>query len=97
MLSFDSLRQAPEDPAIAALTRLVSRGGRIMWGMVDPVDPSDARSVGLLAGVISMFGNALSPVEVLAASLLSPSCGPDAYQSNPSGASPRPFRVSQTR
>ena len=75
VLSFDSLRQAPEDPAIAALTRLVSRGGRIMWGMVDPVDPSGARSVGLLAGAISMFGNALSPVEVLAASLLSPSCG----------------------
>jgi hypothetical protein len=76
VLSFDIVRHAPDVSARARLVRLVARGGRVMWGGVDPASPQDpATSAGLVASAVAALGPDPSSADVLAGSLLSPSCG----------------------
>lgn len=60
-----------------ALTRLLTRGGRIAWGVLDPVRPgSAAASAGLaVAALAGVAGACVSLEDVARRSLLTPSCG----------------------
>jgi hypothetical protein len=55
---------------------LADRGGRIMWGVVDPVRPGDAGEAAarLIAAMASLGGEG-RPSAVATASLVSPACG----------------------
>jgi hypothetical protein len=76
VLSFDFVRYTPDAVAWTTLARLVARGGRIMWGIVNPVSPRDpATATGLIAAAASALRLAGSPAEAIAGGLLSPSCG----------------------
>jgi hypothetical protein len=76
VLSFDVSRYAPDAVAWATLSRLIARGGRIMWGIVNPVSPRGAEAaIGLVAAAASALSHAGSPGEAIDAGLLSPSCG----------------------
>src|SRR6202012_5431144 len=82
--SFDLVRYTPGAGAWTTLSRLVARGGRVMWGIVNPVSPRDAATA---TGLIAIAASALSragapaeaiagaPAEAIAGGLVSPSCG----------------------
>lgn len=77
-LSFDLMREPLRPEACAALTRLVLRGGRVIWGIVDPIDPGTAEAAATrltraIDGVSSPGAGSFN--EVAAASLISPACG----------------------
>jgi hypothetical protein len=77
VLSFDVARYGLEPHARRALRRLLGRGGRIAWGVLDPVDPGDAGdAAGILAGALAALAGPALPLDVIAGrSLLTPSCG----------------------
>jgi hypothetical protein len=75
-LSFDLSRGALEPDAHPLLTRLADRGGRIMWGVVDPVRPGDAgEAAARLIAAMASLGDEGRPSAVARASLVSPACG----------------------
>ncbi len=75
-VSFDISREPLGRSARAALARLLARDGRVIWGVVDPVDPGDAgTAAALLSGAIAALAGDGSPGWLAAASLASPSCG----------------------
>jgi len=77
VLSFDVARCGLEPHALRALRRLLARGGRIAWGVLDPVGPGDAGDVaGTLAGALSALAGETLPLDLVAGrSLVTPSCG----------------------
>ncbi|HTU29166.1 MAG TPA: hypothetical protein VMF07_07275 [Solirubrobacteraceae bacterium] len=76
VLSFDLTRGALEPPARQTLDRLVRRGGRVLWGAVDPVRPGDVETAAarLIAAMFSL-GELRPASHVVVASLVSPACG----------------------
>ena len=76
VVSFDVSRYGLEADAAAFLARLLARGGRVVWGVVDPVAPGDAETAaGRLAASAAAMAPELSASEVAASSLVSPACG----------------------
>jgi tRNA A-37 threonylcarbamoyl transferase component Bud32 len=76
LISFDMTREGVSAAAVVVLERLVARGGRVMWGVVDPVDPGAPADVaGRIAVVTSALTGWRPPPAIAAASLVSPSCG----------------------
>lgn len=76
VLSFDVSRYGLAPDAAAVLARLFARGGRVIWGVVDPVAPGDAATAaGRLAASAATVAPELSAGGVAASSLVSPSCG----------------------
>jgi hypothetical protein len=74
LVSFDLVRHRPDAAGRSVLARLVERGGRVVWGAVDPVSPDTA------APTATLVGDALRslglPVALVARrSLVSPACG----------------------
>ena len=58
---------------MAVLNRILARGGRVIWGIVDPIAPGAARDAALLLAETTA---ALGPLEQVAeGSLTSPACG----------------------
>jgi hypothetical protein len=75
-LSFDLSRGALEPAAYPILARLAARGGRIVWGVVDPVAPGDpAVAAARLIAAMASLGTSCRADEVAQASLVSPACG----------------------
>jgi hypothetical protein len=74
--SIDIARYGLDADAVAVLGRLLGRGGRVIWGAIDPVRPGDAAAAAgrVSAGAAALAGT-LSPSAVAAASMVSPSCG----------------------
>ena len=60
-------------PVLEALLR---RGGRIAWGVIDPVGPEPAgEAIGRSAACLSAMANGLPLDRIAHQSLLTPSCG----------------------
>jgi hypothetical protein len=76
-ISYDLIRYGCGHPAQIAIRRLMCRGGRIMWGAVDPAavgyPPSAAGRV--CAAAHAVAGRQWRTADVIAASLLSRTCG----------------------
>jgi hypothetical protein len=77
LLSLDVAAHGCPAEAGPVLGRLVRRGGRIAWGVVDPVEPRSASDAGGLAAasVSSLAGGTLTLGQVARQSLVTPSCG----------------------
>jgi hypothetical protein len=76
LVSFDVVRHGLNSEAQAALNALLTRGTRVAWGVLDPVDPEGAEVVaGVVSDCISALAVGRTPEEVAARSLLTPSCG----------------------
>jgi hypothetical protein len=77
VLSFDLTRTPLEGHARRALRRLLRRGGRVVWGALDPVDPgTSADAAGLVAAALAaLAGDRLALDAVARGSLLTPACG----------------------
>jgi hypothetical protein len=72
-LSFDLRHERPQALALLVLDQLIARGGRIIWGVVDPVAPGDPERASAL---LNEAMRDLGPLpQVAAASLISPACG----------------------
>jgi hypothetical protein len=72
LVSFDLARYGVTPSARRALTRLIARGGRVMWGVFDPVAPQPVEAA---ARQIASACASLSHGGVAAASLVSGCCG----------------------
>ena len=58
------------------LEALLHRGGRIAWGVIDPVGPEAAAdAIGRSAACLSALANGLPLERIARQSLLTPSCG----------------------
>ena len=76
VISFDLVRSGCGIEAADVIRRLLGRGGRIMWGVVDPCLPEPApHAVARLCAAAREVAGGGAPLEVLNASLLSASCG----------------------
>jgi hypothetical protein len=77
VISYDLGRFGCPSAAQAVLRRLMRRGGRIMWGAVDPVavEPVAWTIARVGAAVRAVAGRRWPTADVLAASLLSGACG----------------------
>lgn len=76
LVSFDLARFGMSPAARQTLTRLISRGGRVMWGVFDVVAPQRVEAATrLVASACASLCDGLTPSRVLAASLVSASCG----------------------
>lgn len=76
LLSFDLGRSRVSPAARRTLMRLVSRGGRVMWGVFDAGAPQPVEAATRqIAAACASFGHELTSTRVLAASLVSASCG----------------------
>ena len=74
VLSFDVTRAELEPRGRRALRRLLTRGGRIAWGVVDTAGDFDEHEpVAVAAAALTAPG--LPPAAVAARSLLTPACG----------------------
>ena len=74
VLSFDVTRHGVDGHGRRALRRLLGRGGRIAWGVLDPVGATGADgAAGAAAAAVAGLG--LAPADVAARSLLTPGCG----------------------
>ena len=77
LVSFDATRYAVGGAGASVLGDLISRGARVAWGVVDPVDPGHPDDVAAcLSAAIGAVVAAGVPVStVFAHSLVTPSCG----------------------
>jgi hypothetical protein len=77
VVSFDATRYAVGDAGAAALAELVVRGGRIAWGVVDPVRPDHEYDVAarIAAGVCAVADAGPSLETLVHHSLVTPGCG----------------------
>jgi hypothetical protein len=76
LVSFDLARYGISPAARRTLTRLISGGGRVMWGVFDVVAPAPVKAAtGLVVSACASLGAGLTLTRVLAASLVSASCG----------------------
>jgi hypothetical protein len=77
VISYDLARSGCGHVAQAVLRRLIRRGGRIMWGAVDPVAVESTSLVAdrVGAAVRAVAGRRWRTQDVAAASLISGSCG----------------------
>jgi hypothetical protein len=77
LLSLDVARYALTRASRLPLQRLLGRGGRIAWGVLDAADPKSAINAALVAGacISEMACERLTPQRVAALSLLTASCG----------------------
>ena len=74
VVSFDLARHGLDADGRAALRALVERGGRVAWGVLDPVAPDGAPAAA--ARVAAAIGSLGLPADQVAArSLLTPGCG----------------------
>jgi hypothetical protein len=76
VLSFDVTRDPFQSEGREVLSRLTARGGRIIWGVLDPVRPGEVGDAAarLIAGIASLWPTARA-TEIADASLASASCG----------------------
>jgi hypothetical protein len=75
-LSFDVTRVTLEAPQRRALRRLIDRGGRVVWGALDPVRPGDiGDAAARLIAAMAALDDEGRPARVACASLVSPTCG----------------------
>jgi hypothetical protein len=76
MLSFDALHGLGRDAQVP-LGALLRRGGRIAWGILEPVNPGRSDQAGAYAAAcLSALVSDRLPLEAIASSsLLTPSCG----------------------
>jgi hypothetical protein len=76
LVSFDLARYGMSQAARRTLTRLISHGGRVMWGVFDVVAPQPVQAATrLIAAACASLSDGPTPSRVLAASLVSASCG----------------------
>jgi hypothetical protein len=77
VLSLDLAAHGFAEEGRPVLGRLLGRGGRVGWGVLDPARPtSAAASAGLAVAALSEFsGERLGPERIARQSLLTPSCG----------------------
>jgi hypothetical protein len=74
--SFDLARYGISPAARRTLTGLISHGGRVIWGACHVITPAPVETAaGLLASACASLSLELTPSRVLAASLVSTSCG----------------------
>ncbi len=73
LISFDLTHDGLCGPARWTLTRLVARGGRVIWGAFDPAAPSSVNAA--VALITSAFASFKGSLDAPAASLISASCG----------------------
>jgi hypothetical protein len=74
LISFDLARYGIAPDTRAALARLLSRGGRVAWGAIDPVAPGDERAAATRVRQ-AMAALGLPTGLVAKRSLITPSCG----------------------
>jgi hypothetical protein len=83
LVSFDVVRHGLNSEAQVALNALLTRGTRVAWGVLDPVDPEGSEVVAGVASVcISALAVGRTPEQVAARSLLTPSCGTGRLSAN---------------
>jgi hypothetical protein len=70
VVSFDLVRFGLPSTARRPLRRVIARGGRVMWGAIDPLAPDDARAARRRVAAAA-FGLGARPTD----GLVSPSCG----------------------
>jgi hypothetical protein len=76
LVSFDLARYGLTLPARRTLTRLICRGGRVMWGVFDPLAPQAAEhATRQIVTACGSLNHGLTQERVLAASLVSGCCG----------------------
>ena len=77
VISYDLVRFGCVPAARKVIQRLMRRGGRIMWGAVDPaaVEPASWTAARVAAAARSVAGRRWRTADVLEASLLSGACG----------------------
>ena len=77
VVSFDVPTHGVPGAARPVLEALLRRGGRIAWGVIDPVGPEPAaEAIGRSAACLSAMANSGLPLDRIAhQSLLTPSCG----------------------
>lgn len=76
LVSFDLARYGVTPSARRALTRLISRGGRVMWGVFDPVAPQSVEAATRqIALACALLNRGLTHGGAVAASLVSGCCG----------------------
>lgn len=76
LVSFDVARHGVTRSARRALTSLISRGGRVVWGVFDPVAPQPVEAAARqIDAACASLGHGLTDGGVLAASLVSGCCG----------------------
>jgi hypothetical protein len=76
VVSFDLARYGISPAARRTLTGVISHAGRVIWGVCDVVTPALVETAaGLLASACASLSLELTPSRVLAASLVSASCG----------------------
>lgn len=77
VISYDVVRYGCDDAAQASLRRLLRRGGRIMWGAIDPraIECPEMVSGRVVAAARAVAGRRWRTSDVLDASLLSGTCG----------------------
>jgi hypothetical protein len=77
VISFDLTRFGCGPAAQRVIQRLMRRGGRIMWGALDPaaVEPSSCAAARVRAAARAVAGRRWRTADVLDASLLSGGCG----------------------
>jgi hypothetical protein len=77
VISYDLVRWGCDRWAQVVLRRLMRRGGRVMWGAVDPLatDCPSMTAGRVLAGARAVAGRRWRTADVLGASLVSASCG----------------------
>jgi hypothetical protein len=74
VVSFDLARHGLDADGAAVLRRVVERGGRVAWGVLDPVAPDGAPAAS--ARVTAAIGSLGLPAgQVAAGSLITPACG----------------------
>ena len=76
VVSFDVPTYGVPNAARPVLAALLRRGGRIAWGVIDPVAPEPAgEAIGRSAACLSTLANGLPLDRIARQSLLTPSCG----------------------
>ena len=77
LLSLDVATHGLSPQALAALARTLRRGGRVAWGILDPVQPRPAGdAAGLAVASLAALADEHTPLERVARlSLLTPTCG----------------------
>jgi hypothetical protein len=74
VLSFDVARHGVDPHGQRALRRLLARGGRIAWGVLDPASADDAETAAAVAAA-AVSGLGLPSTDVARRSMLTPGCG----------------------
>jgi hypothetical protein len=74
VLSFDVGRHGVDAHGQRALRRLLARGGRIAWGVLDPASTEDSETAAAVAAA-AIAGLGLPHADVARHSLLTPGCG----------------------